>query len=79
MKKKAMVLTGVGFVVGVAEALIYYNMGQSAGGNFRFAVPPTKEFLKTAAMVLLTSVVTTALFKGIEMMMEPEDQFALND
>ena len=72
MKNKAMILTGVGFAVGVGEALIYYNMGQSAGSTFQFKVPPTKEFLKTAGMVLLTSVVTTALFKGIELAMEPE-------
>jgi hypothetical protein len=67
---KGVILTGVGFAVGVFEALIYYNMGQSEGGNFKFKVPPTKEFVKTAGMVLLTSLVTTALFKGIEMAMD---------
>lgn len=69
---KSVVLTGVGFAVGVFEALIYYNMGQSEGGSFKFKVPPGKEFVKTAAMVMLTSVITTALFKGIELMIDDE-------
>lgn len=67
---KGIVLTGVGFAVGVFEALIYYNMGQAEGGNFKFKVPPTRDFVKTAGMVLLTSLITTALFKGIEMAMD---------
>ena len=80
MKKQAVVLTGVGFAVGVAEALIYYNMGRSAGNNFKFKVPPTKDFFKTAGVVLITSLVTTALFNGIEMIYEPaDDQLASND
>lgn len=74
MDKKAIILTGVGFAVGVGEALIYYNMGQAGGNKFSFRMPPTREFIKTAAVVLLTSVVTTALFKGIEMAFEPVEQ-----
>jgi hypothetical protein len=71
---KEVILTGIGFVVGVGEALIYYNMGQSSGENYKFKIPPTKEFLKTAGMVLVTSLVTTALFKGIELVMDEADQ-----
>ena len=80
MDKKAVVLTGVGFAVGVAEALIYYNMGQTAGNQFQFRIPPAKEFMKTAGIVLLTSLVTTALFNGIEIISDKSNnQLAFND
>ena len=80
MDKKAVVLTGVGFAVGVAEALIYYNMGKTAGNQFQFKIPPVKEFMKTAGIVLLTSVVTTALFNGIEIMTDTSsNQLAFNN
>ncbi len=68
-----MILTGVGFAVGVAEALVYYNMGKSSGSSFKFKIPPMNDFLKTAGVVLLTSVVTTALFNGIETLYTPDD------
>jgi hypothetical protein len=71
---KGVVLTGIGFIVGVGEALIYYNMGQAQYTGSRFRIPPTREFLKTAGMVLVTSIVTTALFKGIEVLMEPDEE-----
>lgn len=71
MNARAIVLTGVGFLVGVGEALVYYNMGKSAGSGFQFRIPPGRELAKTAGMVLLTSVVTTLLFRGVEIMMEP--------
>ena len=75
MKQRGIVLTGVGFAVGVAEALVYYNMGKSEGKAFRFRFPPTRDFVKTAGVVLLTSVITTALFEGIKMVYEPvEDE-----
>ena len=79
MDKKAVILTSVGFAVGVAEALIYYNMGKAAGNQFHFRIPPVKEFMKTAGIVLLTSVVTTALFNGIEIITQQTDnQLAFN-
>lgn len=69
---KGIILTGVGFVVGVGEALIYYNMGQSQNGKFRFRMPPNAELIKTVGVVLITSLITTALFKGIELAMEED-------
>ena len=80
MTKQAVILTSVGFAVGVMEALIYYNMGQSEGRSFNFKIPPSKEFLKTAGVVLITSLITTAIFNGIEMIYEPpKEQLASND
>lgn len=71
---KGIVLTGVGFVVGLGEALLYYNLGQAQGKAFAFKIPPTKELMKTAGVVLMTSLVTTALFKGIEMAIEQDQK-----
>ena len=79
MDKTAIILTSIGFTVGVGEALIYYNMGQAAGKGFRFKMPPTKEFLKTAGVVLVTSLITTALFKGLELVMEPSSDNLIAD
>ncbi len=70
---RVVILTGVGFVVGVGEALLYYNLGQAQGAAFRFKVPPTRELIKTAGLVMVTSVLTTALFRGIEILMTEED------
>ncbi len=80
MDRKSIIITTASFVVGVGEALLYYNMGQANGKSFRFKMPPTKEFMKTVGVVFLTSLITTALFKGLEMaMVEPERALADND
>lgn len=71
---KGLILTGVGFIVGVGEALIYYNMGQSSGQGFSYKIPPTKEFIKTASVVLVTSILTAGIFSGLEMLMEQRDE-----
>ncbi|MFY9308619.1 MAG: hypothetical protein WAQ28_06140 [Bacteroidia bacterium] len=66
MKKNAIIITSVGMVIGIAEALLYYNLGQSAGGKFSYKIPPTKEFLKTAGIVLITSMLTAGISGFIE-------------
>ena len=66
MKKNAIIITSVGMVIGIAEALLYYNLGQSAGGKFSYKIPPTKEFLKTAGIVLVTSMLTASISGFIE-------------
>jgi len=65
-EKKALVLTGLGVLVGIGEALVYYNLGQSAGGSFKFKLLPRKEFYKTMGVVAITSILTTILFKVVE-------------
>ncbi len=66
MSKNAIIITSVGMVIGIAEALLYYNLGQSAGGKFSYKIPPTKEFLKTAGVVLVTSMLTAGISGFIE-------------
>ena len=66
MNKNTVIITSVGMVIGIAEALLYYNLGQSAGGKLTYKIPPTKEFLKTAGLVLLTSILTAGISGFIE-------------
>lgn len=74
MNKNAIIVTGVGLVIGVAEALLYYNLGQSAGGKFAYKIPPTKEFLKTVGVVLVTSVLTAGISTMIESRFTDDDR-----
>lgn len=60
------IITGVGFVIGLAEALLYYNLGQAAGSKFTYKIPPGKELFKTALTVLVTSVLTGYIANWIE-------------
>lgn len=67
MNKKALIITGVGLAVGVAEALIYYNLGKnSKDEKFKFQVPKGKELIKTTGIILLTSVITAGISNAIE-------------
>ena len=72
MNKNAIIITSVGMVIGLAEALLYYNLGQSAGGKFTYKIPPTKEFFKTAGVVLVTSILTTGISGLIESRFQDE-------
>ena len=73
MNKKAIIVSSVGLVIGVAEALLYYNLGQSAGRKFSYRMPPGKEFLKTVGVVLVTSVLTAAISSGLETWLIPDE------
>lgn len=72
MNKNAIIITSVGMVIGLAEALLYYNLGQSAGGKFTYKIPPTKEFFKTAGVVLITSILTAGISGLIESRFQEE-------
>ena len=72
MKYQGSIITGLSFVVGLAEALIYYNLGEASGGTFSYKIPPRKELLKTAGVVLVTSLVTAGLFQGVEVLLKPK-------
>lgn len=74
MSKNAIIVTSVGLVIGIAEALLYYNLGQSAGGKFSYKIPPTKEFLKTAGVVLVTSMLTAGISGFIESRFNEEEK-----
>ena len=67
------VITVAGFVIGTAEALIYYNMGESKtrkNKKFTYKIPPPKELAKTAGIVMATSILTAGLTNGIEKLLE---------
>jgi hypothetical protein len=66
MNKNAVIVTTVGLVIGVAEALLYYNLGQSQGGQFAYKIPPKRELLKTIGVVLVTSILTAGISGFIE-------------
>lgn len=68
------IITGVGFVIGLAEALLYYNLGQAEGSKFTYRIPPGKELLKTAATVLITSVLTGYIANWIEKKVTANEQ-----
>lgn len=66
-KKKTLVkvglLMGIGFVIDVGQAFILYNAGKGAeakklGASYKWQLPVGKELLHTAALVLVTSVIT---------------------
>lgn len=69
LNKQFMIITAVGMVIGVAEALIYYNMGKSKEtGKFTYSVPPPKQLGQTVLTVLASSLITAGITAGIEMM-----------
>lgn len=68
---KVMLLMGVGFVIDVGQALIVYNAGKGAeakalGANYKWKFPAGKELLQTAALVLVTSVLTGLVVSAAE-------------
>jgi len=74
--RNMLIITVAGFFIGTAEALIYYNLGESkqAGKKFSYKIPPKKELLQTATIVMITSVLTAAFTGGIEKVIEPDNQ-----
>ena len=70
---KTVILTAIGLVVGVGEALLYHNMGLAAatGEKFKYKMPPAKEFWKTVGVVAMSSVITAGLFAIVELATEP--------
>ena len=68
--QKTLLITGAGLVIGFAEALVYYNLGENKGKKLTYKLPPGKELAKTVGLVLLTSLLTAGISQGIEMMVE---------
>lgn len=66
MNKNAIIVTTVGLIIGTAEALLYYNLGQNQGQKFAYRIPPSGELVKTISLVLLTSVLTAGISGFIE-------------
>jgi hypothetical protein len=67
MNKKVLIITGAGLAIGIAEALIYYNLGKNAESEkFKLQVPKGAELLKTTGIIIATSLATAALSNIIE-------------
>lgn len=67
MNKKVLIITGAGLAIGFAEALIYYNLGKNDNQEkFKFQFPQGTELLKTAGIIIATSLATAALSNIIE-------------
>jgi hypothetical protein len=62
----SVVVTGVTFVVFMAEGLIHYNMGMAESeGGFKLRMPPPKELAKIAAVTAAFSVASGLLMKAL--------------
>ena len=73
-ERNMLIITTAGFFIGTAEALIYYNLGESKANKnkkFVYKIPPTKELLQTATIVRFTSVLTATFTRGIEQALDP--------
>ena len=67
MNKKVLIITGAGLAIGFAEALIYYNLGKNdPDKDFKLQIPKGVELLKTAGIIIVTSLATAALSNVIE-------------
>lgn len=72
--KKMLIITGAGLAIGLAEALIYYNLGKNAKeGKFKFGIPKGEELGKTLGIVLATSLATAALSNGLEYLLHKQE------
>lgn len=74
-QKKMLIITGAGLVIGLAEALIYYNLGRNAASEtgFAFGVPKGKELTKTMGIVLATSLATALLSNTLENVLDKKE------
>ena len=73
-QRNMLIITTAGFFIGTAEALIYYNLGESRADKnkkFVYKIPPTKELLQTASIVMVTSILTAAFTRGVEKALDP--------
>lgn len=60
------VVSGVTFVVFMAEGLIHYNMGMAkAEGGFKLRLPPPQELAKIAAVTAAFSITSGVLIKTL--------------
>ena len=71
------VITLVGTVVGLGEALLYYNMGRNNGKVLPLKFPPMKEFLPTAGVVIVTSFITGLLADALIKSMYTQEEIAM--
>jgi len=76
-QRNMLIITVAGFFIGTAEALIYYNLGENKAKNsnkFTYKIPPAKELLQTASIVMVTSILTAGFTRGIEKALETSSE-----
>tara|TARA_R100001443_G_scaffold112600_1_gene126236 strand:- start:1925 stop:2110 length:186 start_codon:yes stop_codon:yes gene_type:complete len=56
-------LTLITFLVFMVEAIIHYNQGLNAEREQKFQIPPTKQFIQIAVVVLIFSTVSSLIIK----------------
>ena len=73
--KKMLIITGAGLAIGLAEALLYYNLGRNADTKegFHFGIPKGAELGKTLGIVLATSLATALLSSGVESLLNKQE------
>ena len=73
--KKLLIITGAGLAVGLAEALLYYNLGTNSDPkkDFQFGIPKGAELGKTLGIVLAMSVATALLSNGLEFLLNKQE------
>ncbi|MBI3518888.1 MAG: hypothetical protein HY062_05975 [Bacteroidetes bacterium] len=64
--KKILLLISIGFAIDITAAIIIYNAGKGSeakamGLKYKWKLPGGKDLLKTAGLVLVTSVITGTL------------------
>jgi len=79
--KKIVLLLAVGFIIDVAQAVIIFNSGKGAeakanGIKYKWKFPRGGELMKTAGLVLVTSILTGLLVTGAERMLFKDEQMA---
>jgi hypothetical protein len=68
----SLVVSGVTFVVFMAEGLIHYNMGMAKSeGGFKLRMPPPKELAKIAAVTAVFSIASGVLIKALPQKINP--------
>ena len=68
----SMVISGVTFVVFMAEGLIHYKMGMAKSeGGFKLRLPPPKELAKIAAVTAAFSVASGLIVKSLPKNVQP--------
>ena len=76
-------LMSVGFIFDIGQAIIVYNSGKkaeaiTAGLSYKWQMPRGKELMKTAAIVLVTSLITGLIVTSAEKMIFKDDEKQLS-
>ena len=74
MSKKSIIITIASFVIGLIEALMYYNLGKKQSVGLMDSLPPWKDLVMTMFIVIITSVATALLTCIVERVIESKNR-----